>query len=200
ALLPVLVIAFGVLVEVRSAFLKRRMGDLGCYLRAAWAVRTGGDLYAVTDDNHWHYNYPPLLAILMAPLADPPPGEDGARRPPYAVSWAVWYVFSVLCLAVGVHVLARALEKTSARPEVRNQPAGCRRWWALRLWPVLVCLPPIGHTLMRGQVNLLVLALFCAAAAATVVGRRFQAGLWLSGAVSIKIYPAFLLLYPLWRR
>ena len=64
-------VAFGVLVEVRSAFLKRRMGDLGCYLRGAWAVRTGADLYSVTDDNNWHYNYPALLAILMAPLADP---------------------------------------------------------------------------------------------------------------------------------
>ena len=36
-------------------------------------MRQGGvDLYHVYDDNGWHYNYPPLFAILLAPLADPP--------------------------------------------------------------------------------------------------------------------------------
>jgi hypothetical protein len=63
-----------------------------------------------------------------------------------------------------------------------------------------VCLVPIGHTLMRGQVNLLLLALLCAALAALLRGRRLQAGLWLSGAICIKMIPAFLLLYPIWRR
>ena len=66
-------LAFGVLVEIRSAYMRRRMTDLNCYLRAAWAVRQGGaDLYHVFDDNGWHYNYPPLFAILLTPLADPP--------------------------------------------------------------------------------------------------------------------------------
>src|SRR5436309_10762844 len=66
------VVAFGGFVEYRSAFLSRRMGDLGCYLRAAWAVRAGVDMYGLTEDNGWHYNYPPLYAILLTPLADPP--------------------------------------------------------------------------------------------------------------------------------
>src|SRR5262245_17109635 len=64
----------GIVVEVRSAYLTRRMTDFQVYLRAAWAVRTGADVYAVQDDNHWHYNYPPLFAILLVPLADAPPG------------------------------------------------------------------------------------------------------------------------------
>ena len=72
--LPIL----GGIVEMRSAFLMRRMGDLDCFLRAGWAVRTGSDLYSVTSDNDWHYNYPPLYAILIAPLADPPRGIDNA--------------------------------------------------------------------------------------------------------------------------
>jgi Glycosyltransferase family 87 len=71
--LVVFFVVFGVLVEYRSAFLRRRMTDLNCYLRASWAVRQGGaDLYHVYDDNGWHYNYPPLFAILLTPLADPP--------------------------------------------------------------------------------------------------------------------------------
>lgn len=75
-----------------------------------------------------------------------------------------------------------------------------RRWWLLRMLPVLVCLPPIGHTLMRGQANLLLLALICGMMAAALRGRRFLAGVSLAGAICLKIFPAFLLLYPLWRR
>jgi hypothetical protein len=231
---------FGLVVEKRGAFMHRRMGDLGCYLRAGYAVRRGGDhLYDYVCDNGWHYNYPPLFGILMAPLADPPardlsasgagalgllgtPGGAGpllaasalAANPtplgpdapptvpylPYPVSVAVFYIFSLLCLAFAVHVLASALERSSRWPEVRDGPAGTRRWWGLRIWPVLICLPPIGHTLVRGQANLLLLALICGLTAAVIRGRHFRAGLYLAGAICLKIFPAYLLLVPLWRR
>jgi hypothetical protein len=189
-------VVFGDLVEMRSAFLSKRMGDLDCYLRAAWAVRSGADLYAVTDDNGFHYNYPPLLAILMAPLADPPAGADTSGMFPYPVSVRLCYAFSLVFLVLAVHWLAGALEAATGQVS----PPGCRRWWALRLWPVLACLVPIGHTLMRGQVNLLVLALLCGAVAAVLRGRSFRGGLCLAGAICIKIIPAFLLVFPLWRR
>lgn len=194
-LLILLAVGFGVLVEMRSALLSRRMGDLGCYLRAAWAVRTGHDLYDVTCNNNWHYNYPPLLAILLTPLADPPAGADTAGMTPFPVSVAVWYVFNLLCLGAGVHWLARALEDASADPP----PRGSRAWWALRLLPALACLPAIGHTLMRGQVNLLVLVLLCGMAALLLRGRSAWAGACLAAAACIKVIPAFLVLYPLWR-
>jgi hypothetical protein len=193
-------LAFGVVVEMRSAFLKRHMTDLGVYLRAGWAVRTDADLYSVTDDNSWHYHYPSLFAIFMVPLADPPPGADRTGMLPFGVSAALWYVFSLACLALAVHLLAGALEATSPDPALRAQPHGCRRWWAWRVGPVLACLPPIGHTLMRGQVNLLLLLLLCGMAAALLRGRRLQAGFWLAGAICLKIIPAFLLVYPIWRR
>jgi hypothetical protein len=199
-LILVLFVAFGVLVEYRSAFLRRRMGDLGCYLRAAWAVRTGNDLYDVTDDNGWHYNYPPLYAILMAPLGDPPRGADAAGFVPYAVSVAVVYALNLVFLALAVHWLAGALEYASLGPSGRWLAWDSRRWWRLRVLPLLVCLAPIGHTLMRGQANLLLLALVCGMIAAAVRGRRFLAGVSLAGAICLKIFPAFLLLYPLWRR
>src|SRR5205807_2477758 len=73
-LLALFFLLFGLSVEYRSAFLTRRMTDLGVYLRAAWAVQDGQDLYDVTDDNGWHYLYPPLFAILLVPFADPPLG------------------------------------------------------------------------------------------------------------------------------
>jgi hypothetical protein len=134
------------------------------------------------------------------PFADPPPGVTIPGQVPYAVTVALWYAFSILCLVVGVHLLARALERGSPDPAVRSQPAGCRRWWRLRTLPVLVCVVPLGHTLMRGQVNLLLLALVCGVIAGVVSGRRLAAGVCLAGGMALKIFPAFMVLYPLWRR
>jgi hypothetical protein len=116
------------------------------------------------------------------------------------VSVAVWYMVNLLCLFLAAHLLASALEQTSSDPGARQQPRFCRRWWALRLLPILACLVPIGHTLMRGQVNLLVLLLLCAALASEIRRRRLWAGLFLAGPMCIKIFPAFLALHPFWRR
>jgi hypothetical protein len=193
-------VGFGGLVEMRSAFLRRHMTDLGVYLRAAWAIRVGINPYEVTDSNGWHYQYPPLFAILMAPLADPPLGADRTGILPFAVSVAIWYLFSLFCLALAVHLLANALEANASLPAIRSLPRGCRRWWALRLLPVLACLPAIGHTLMRGQVNLLLLLLLCGMIAALIQRQSVRAGFWLAGAICLKVIPAFLLLIPGWRR
>ena len=89
------------------------MGDLDCFLRAAWAVRTDADLYSVKSDNDWHYNYPPLCAILMTPLADPPKGHDTAGFMPYPISVAICFLFNVLCMFAAAHFLASAFEQTS---------------------------------------------------------------------------------------
>jgi hypothetical protein len=196
----VVAVLFGGLVEYRSAFLTRRMGDFGVYVRGAWAVRTGKDLYTVTSDNNWHYNYPPLLAILLMPLADPPAGEAGGNMVPYKVSVAAWYVCSVLFLVVAIHLLASALEETAADRAARARRRYSRAWWYLRGGPLLACLPPTGHTLARGQTNTLLLLLLCGLIAELVRGRRLTAGLYLAGAICLKLFPAYLLLYPLWRR
>jgi alpha-1,2-mannosyltransferase len=197
----VVLLAFGAIVELRSAFLTRRMGDLGCYLRSAWAVRVGQDIYDITEENHWHYNYPPLYAVLMTPLADPPAGDDTPGVfVPYPVSVAIVYLANLICLAIAVHVFATALERHADDPAIRNQPRFCRRWWALRTWSTLICIAPIGHTCMRGQVNLQVLALLCGWMALAVGGRRVLGGVLLAIACCIKVIPLYLLVHPLWRR
>src|SRR5262249_7295258 len=145
---------------------KRPMTDLQVYLRAAWAVRNGHDLYAIIDDNKWHYHYPAVFAILLVPLANAPAGQNHPWMLPFHEAVALWYCFSLLCLVAAAHWLASALEEQSTDPAVRAQPRWCYRWWALRLWPVLVCITPVGQTLVRGQVNLLVLAMLCAMLAA----------------------------------
>jgi hypothetical protein len=188
-------------IELRSAFLKRPMTDLQVYLRAAWAVRTGHDLYSIIDDNKWHYHYPALFAILMVPLANTPPGNQQAWwHLRMHESVFIWHFFTLLCLFVSAHWLASALEEKSTNPPVRSQPRYCAGWWALRVWPILALLAPISQTILRGQVNLLVLALLCAMLAAALRGQSWRAGAWLAVAICVKLIPAFLLLYPLRRR
>jgi hypothetical protein len=195
-LLAVAAVVLGIMVEWRSAFLRRRMTDLDCYLRGAWAVRAGESPYRVTDDNGWHYNYPPFLAILLTPLADPPPGAEPVTALPYPVSVAVWYVASVLTLVLAVHWLAAAVEAGLSVPPRRYGYT----WWSLRLGPLLLVMPAAARTLARGQVNTFVLALLAGWVGGVVSGRRLWAGVFLALAVCIKVIPAFLFLHALWRR
>jgi alpha-1,2-mannosyltransferase len=187
------------LVQFRSAlYPPRRLGDWNVFARAAWAARTGGDIYTISDDNGFHYLYPPTFAILLAPFADAPPDASRAGLLPYPLTVLYWYFFNVACLAVAAHWLASALEE--ALPEEGVLSIVSRRWWGLHVWPLLACLPPIGHTLMRGQVGILLLLFLSGMIAAAVRGRSARAGGWLACAICLKVIPAFLLVYPLVRR
>ncbi len=200
SLLVVLFALHALHVWHRSLFLQRRMTDLGVYARAAWAARTGANLYEVTDTNGCHYVYPPLFALAMAPLAEAPPGATPIAAIPFAWSVLVWYLFSVLCAIWASHWLAGAVEGRASELGLSKQPAGSLAWWALRVLPLLVCLPAILATLVHGQVNLLLLALVCGMIGAWLRQRSWLAGLFLSGAICLKVFPAFLVLPALWRR
>jgi hypothetical protein len=200
AIFAVGIVAFGCITELRGAFQHRRKTDAGVYFRAAWAVRVGADVYRIQDDNGWHYHYPPLFAIVMAPFADPPADADRTGMLPYPVALGLWYGAGWVCLFAAVHMLAGALEETVPDPRVCNQSRYCERWWAIRMLPILICLLPIGRDLARGQVGMVLLLLICGSAAAMLRGQRLRAGLWLAGAICLKIIPALLLLVPLQRR
>jgi alpha-1,2-mannosyltransferase len=200
ALFFISAVVFGAIVEMRSAFLDARMTDLDVYLRAAWAVRTGHDLYTITDDGGWHFHYPPLFAIALVPLADPPRGQSRTGMMPFGAAVAIWYLLNLLFLSFAVNTLAGALERATATHTRGIPPPGSRSWWSIRLLPILICIAPIGVALERGQADLLMLALLCAMVGAIIAGRRFTAGLWLAGAICIKLFPAFLLIYAAWRR
>jgi len=233
--LLVAVVAFGGLVLFKSAYLTRPQGDFGCFARAGWAIRQGGEpLYRVMDDNTWHYNYPPVFAICMTPFADPPrrqtalttatvvgllasptpvspllaasaiPAngtpfvEDTRSYLPYPVSIGLFYLFSVGMLFVVVRWLGSAVD--GLMPAPADEAAAYRRWWTLRLLPVAACVVPIGLTFVRGQVQILLLLFLSGFIIGLVRGRRFSAGLWLSAAIAMKLFPAFLLIAPLIRR
>ncbi len=198
--LLVLVSALGVLVVHRSAFQESRRTDATVYFRAAWALRAGANIYEVPDDNNLHYAYPPLLAILLAPLADGPAVAPRAGMLPYPVSISLWILLSVAATFLALHWFAQGLEESATDPALRNPPAGCRRWWMNRVLPFLICAAPVGCTFSRGQVTPFLLACIAGMYLALVRGRHFRSGLWLAAAICLKVIPALLVLYPLWRR
>jgi hypothetical protein len=223
----------GGLTYFKSVLLKRRQGDLGCYVRAGWAIRQGGGpLYRVLCDNQWHYNYPPLFAILVSPLADPPlkdgsltaaaiaatagsPGgpllaacvaagspaphyPSGPHYLPYRYSVLIFYAVSFLLLVLAIALLGGLLD--AAYPLPADPVAAWWRYWLWRLVPILVCLPVIGLTFVRGQVQTLLLLLVTGVLIGLLRGRRALMGMCIGGAVCLKLFPAYLVVLPLWRR
>jgi len=193
ATLAVLFVAFGAITLVRSSFQKVRKTDLTVYLRAAWAVRTGEDLYTVTDEHGWHYHYPPTLAAALVPLAQPPAGVHAHPLVPYPTVVVLWYVVGAGCVLAAVGLLTSAVG-----------PAGLYRDGRYRRWllhaPVWILLPALASTLGRGQLNAVVLLMLAGMTAAAVRGQSFSAGAWLAGAISLKVFPAYYLLVPILRR
>ena len=188
---------FADIVQIRSAFLTRVMGDADCFFRAGWAAKVGKSIYEVTDPNGWHYNYPPLFAITMIPLADPPPGENRDGCLPYPISISIFYKVSLLSLFLGVFSLARAYEKQFP---VVFENLRVKKWYYLRIFAIVVCLSPIAHTLMRGQVNLFLLMMICLAIGFQMSNKSFLSGIMIAGSICLKVFPVFLLIVPVWRK
>jgi alpha-1,2-mannosyltransferase len=184
-------LAFGYLTLFRAAYCDNRMTDYGVYARAAWAVRTGHDLYTTVDDNKWHYVYPPPFVLLFLPLADPPAGADRTGYISYELGVVLWYAINVVLLAVALHWLASAVMPDAKRFS--------RRWWYARLIPFDVCLAGLGFTLVRGQANILLVFLLAGMFRALLNRRSVSGGLWLTAAVCLKVFPALLVLYPMLR-
>lgn len=192
-LLVFLLAALGVMTEIRSAQLSTRRTDFYVYTHAAWAVRTGEDIYSATTPSGMHYVYPSAFAVLMLPFAEVPPwAKADGFYVPFSVSVAVWYLLSVVFLGVAVHLFARAVLPDAVR--------GSRRWWYARTMPFCVCLGGVGFSLARGQVNMMLVAMFAAAFAAAVANRRVASGVWLGFTIVLKVIPAVLLLFPFVRK
>jgi len=181
--------AFGFLVVKRSAHSELRMTDYSVYSRSAWAVRIGQDPYTIADDRGLHYCYPPTFLVFMLPLADPPNGADRSGYLPFDVNVALWYAFNLLLAGWAVHRFALAV--------LPDETAWSRRWWYLRLLPFDFCIPGIGFSLNRGQVNILALALLAEMLLASRRRRGIASGWWLAAAGALKVIPGLLVLYPL---
>ncbi len=224
-----IILGFGYNLERRTALRRVPMTDLGVYVVGAGAVRYGQDLYHVVDWRDWHYNYPPATAILMRPLAHPvpvppkplPPGTPRtAENTPWGYPidapgnyyglhddnlrffWiaGAWYVISVFLTFVSAQALACALDGCRWNEPPPSEKGQRRRWWTLRVIPMLICITSIGTDLSRGQVDLVMLAALSLAIYFASRGRNVLAGIFLSVPASMKVFPTVILFYPAWRR
>jgi alpha-1,2-mannosyltransferase len=126
-----------------------------------------------------NYPNPPIMALLLRPLADLPP-LAGAL---------LWYY-----LKVGMALTAFALTFRLAEDSGRPFPS-----WAKAL-TVLLSLRPILSDLTHGNVNLFILFLVVAALAAFRRGWDVLAGVVMALAIACKVTPALFVAYFVWKR
>lgn len=143
------------------------------YYQGAISLTEGQSLYAGTTG--WIYLYPPLTAQVLIPvvyLAD------------YDVAAFLWLIVNIVALAGVVKVLSAYV------------PKPMRRW----MWVLPLVFVPIGQAIYIGQVTVIMLALLTWTWVAVQRGNRGLAGALLALACWIKVFPALLVVYFLWKR
>src|ERR1700734_3301241 len=70
---------------------------------------------------------------------------------------AAWYFLTVALIFLSAHALACALERRCLKTPPPEGQVERRRWWLLRLLPLLVCASSLGTELSRGQMDVLML-------------------------------------------
>lgn len=153
-------------LENRSAFIRWRAQILD--------LEQGVDIYRVHA-----YPNPPVMALLLAPLAKLPP----------LVGALGWYFLKVAMTLAALAWVFRLLEQS-------GQPFPLSG----RVLAVLLSLRPIIGDLSHGNVNLLILFLIVAALTAHRRRHDLSAGLLLGLAVACKVTPALFIPYFLWKR
>ncbi len=138
------------------------------------SIDDGDDLYP-----RFSYPNPPIMALLLRPIAELPPNEGAL----------VWFYLKV-GMALAAMGMAFRLIETPEQPF----PA-----WAKAI-TVLLSLRPIMGDLMHGNVNLFILFLVMGALFAFRRGRDLPCGILLGLAIACKVTPALFVPYFLWKR
>ncbi len=170
----------GISTFYRGAVSPKQRTDLTVFLKAGEMVREGraNHIYGIENARHWHYVYPPLLAILLAPFS----------KWPLGVAVATAYGLSIACL-LGTIALSRRFSS-----EARPAP------WQIAL-ALIFCLPMLLNTLTRGQFGIITLFWGTAVFYNYLVQRKILTGLLLALAITLKISPlAFLVFFFLMKR
>ena len=161
--------------------------DLGVYRMGGQTWLHGGDLYRqvlVTGGLRLPFTYPPVAAVVLAPLA----------LLPVTVASTVLTVGSVALAGVVLGVFVRRL----AGPVVGSLRAAGPLWAAGWLLPAALLLEPVRSTLAYGQINIVLMALVtldCLTAAP-----RWPRGALTGLAAALKLTPAAFVLFFVLRR
>jgi hypothetical protein len=209
----------GISTFYRGAISPKQRTDLTVFLKAGEMVAEGRAdlLYQVESVRHWHYVYPPLLAVLLAPVS----------KWPLGATVGLAYLLSLACLA-GTVILSCRFFQGNTRPAKtgRQGPAsvpeslgfrpaktGCQSHasvpeslgfrpapWQIVL-AMIFCLPMLLNTLTRGQFGIITLFFMAAVFYNYLAGRKVLTGLLLALAITLKISPlAFLVFFFLMKR
>jgi hypothetical protein len=181
--------------EDRRVIMKHRT-DLTVYTEAGAAFFDGRDPYGVTNPRGWMYLYPPLFAILMAPLHALPPQWQGV----------FWYFLS-LAMAWGCYRESVRLLRHAQVSEFTSREDSAKKFRWIQVAAVAAILIPTLDCLQRGQVGILILYLLLLGLRLVMEGDSWQktvvGGLVLSLSIVFKIIPAlpvffllFLLIVP----
>ena len=155
--------------------------DLGAYRAGGLTWLHGQSLYGqvpVIQGLRLPFTYPPIAAVVLAPLA----------LLPMAAAGTVLTVASIALAAVVLRVFLRRLAGPAAAPV----------WAALWLLPVALLLEPVRSTLAYGQINIVLMALVtldCLTAEP-----RWPRGALVGLAAAVKLTPAAFVLFFLLRR
>ncbi len=157
--------------------LKLRDGDLKdaeVWYQAGRRVLTGQSLVGLRS-----YRYPPTFAVIIAPLC----------ALPFSAYCLAWYAIN---LGLFVLSLRLAASLTSPLAGWRDLP----RYWLPTLLTALFAI----DNLFLGQTNILVMTLVYWTLREAARNREWRAGISLAAAIAIKVFPAPLIAYFLYRR
>jgi alpha-1,2-mannosyltransferase len=154
--------------------------DLDVYRIGGRMWLRGGNLYGVlpvtSSGVRLPFSYPPIAAVLLAPLA----------LAPMAVAGTVLTLSSIALTALVLRVF------------LRSASLGAESWWTVGwLLPVALFLEPVRNTLNYGQVNIVLMALVsvdCLSAST-----RWPRGAAVGLAAAVKLTPAAFVLFFLCR-
>ena len=156
--------------------------DFGAYLAAGNDVLTGHPLYSTFLQHPFPdptlrpaYIYPPVFALLLAPLA----------LLPASIAAGIWLVLNQSALALAMTLVIR-----------RYRPGP---WATATLIAGTVTFYPLWIDAVQGQANLVVLVLITAGVVGIVSGRP-RAAVAIGAAAGLKLTPALLLLWLLFER
>jgi Glycosyltransferase family 87 len=135
--------------------------DFTVYTEAGAAFFDGRDPYQVSNPRGWRYLYPPMFAILVAPLH--------ALRPMWQV--AVWYVLSVGMLFGCYFELRRILDAVFRRTDQGADGASRMLPWICAA-TIATALLPAFNCLQRGQVEVFKLYLLVLGFRIALTGTR----------------------------
>jgi hypothetical protein len=157
--------------------------DLTVYTEAGWAFFDGRKPYEVANPRGWTYLYPPMLALMLAPLHVLPMQDQVT----------VWFFLSLLMCWGCWRECRRVVEIVCDEdPIVAAAWARWSRW--LVVAAVAVSLFPTLNCLQRGQVGILKLYLLMLGLRLILGGRTYRA--WLAGGIVLAL-PVVLKILPL---